>query len=37
VPALCGNASAACAQLGWEPKVSFKQLVELMVSADLRD
>lgn len=32
---LCGNAAKAKRVLGWEPKVKFKQLVELMVDADL--
>jgi len=30
-----GDASKAKRVLGWEPKVSFPQLVELMVLADL--
>jgi GDPmannose 4,6-dehydratase len=33
---LCGDASLAREELGWEPKVKFHQLVELMVTADLR-
>jgi GDPmannose 4,6-dehydratase len=32
---LVGDASKAREQLGWEPKVSFRQLVERMVDADL--
>jgi GDPmannose 4,6-dehydratase len=32
---LVGDASKAREQLGWEPKVSFGQLVERMVDADL--
>lgn len=36
VPVLLGNASAACEQLGWRPRVNFKQLVELMVENDLK-
>jgi GDPmannose 4,6-dehydratase len=32
---LVGDASKAREQLGWEPKVSFRQLVEMMVDADL--
>jgi GDPmannose 4,6-dehydratase len=32
---LIGDASRARAELGWEPQVSFEQLVEVMVVADL--
>ena len=32
---LCGDASKARNELGWEPKVSFEQLVKMMVDADL--
>jgi GDPmannose 4,6-dehydratase len=32
---LIGDASKAGRVLGWEPSVTFKQLVELMVDADL--
>ena len=32
---LCGDASKAKKVLGWTPKVNFKQLVEMMVDADL--
>jgi GDPmannose 4,6-dehydratase len=32
---LLGDASKAKSQLGWSPSVSFKQLVEMMVDADL--
>ncbi len=32
---LTGDYSAAKKDLGWEPKTSFKQLIELMVDADL--
>ena len=32
---LLGDASKARAQLGWEPRVDFKQLVEMMVDADI--
>jgi GDPmannose 4,6-dehydratase len=35
VDMLLGNAAKARTQLGWEPQVSFEQLVELMVRADL--
>jgi len=33
---LVGDASKAHAQLGWEPRVSFRELAELMVDADLQ-
>jgi GDPmannose 4,6-dehydratase len=33
---LLGNASKANRQLGWAPKVSFKELIEMMVDADLQ-
>jgi len=32
---LCGDASKAKAKLGWTPKVSFEELVTMMVDADL--
>ncbi len=32
---LIGNPAKAKKVLGWEPKVHFKQLVEMMVDADL--
>ncbi len=32
---LCGDASKAARVLGWRPKTSFEELVELMVRADL--
>jgi GDPmannose 4,6-dehydratase len=32
---LVGDASKARASLGWEPRVSFRELVELMVDADV--
>ena len=32
---LVGDASKARRELGWEPKVSFQQLVEMMVDADI--
>jgi GDPmannose 4,6-dehydratase len=32
---LVGDASKAREQLGWEPRVSFRELVEMMVDADL--
>ncbi len=33
---LIGDASKAGASLGWTPKVSFEQLIEMMVDADLK-
>src|SRR5437867_1060278 len=33
---LLGDASRARAELGWAPKVDFKQLIEMMVDADLQ-
>ncbi len=35
VPHLLGDASKAKEKLGWEPKTTFKQLVQIMVVADL--
>jgi len=35
VDLLVGDASKAKAALGWQPKVSFRELVEMMVDADL--
>ena len=35
VELLIGNPAKAKAKLGWEPKVRFKELVEIMVDADL--
>jgi GDPmannose 4,6-dehydratase len=32
---LVGDSSKARAQLGWSPKTSFRELVELMIDADL--
>jgi GDPmannose 4,6-dehydratase len=37
VDLLIGDASKARRRLGWEPKVTFKQLVRMMVDADLAD
>jgi GDPmannose 4,6-dehydratase len=34
VDALCGDASKAREKLGWEPTVTFKELVRIMVDAD---
>lgn len=36
VEMLIGDASKAKEKLGWEPKVKFKELVKLMVEADLK-
>ena len=36
VELLIGDASKAKQKLGWEPKVRFKELIEMMVDADLR-
>ncbi|WP_419572336.1 GDP-mannose 4,6-dehydratase [Rheinheimera sp.] len=36
VDLLIGNPEKARAQLGWSPSVSFRQLVEMMVDADLQ-
>jgi GDPmannose 4,6-dehydratase len=35
VDVLLGDASKAKEKLGWEPKVGFRELVELMVDADI--
>jgi len=35
VDLLIADASKAREKLGWEPKVSFRQLIEMMVDADL--
>jgi len=35
VDLLLGDASKAKKLLGWEPKVSFKQLVHMMVDTDM--
>ena len=36
VDALCGDASKAREKLGWEPTVTFKELVRLMVDDDVK-
>jgi len=33
---LCGDSSKAQRVLGWKPEVSFKQLMEMMVEAELK-
>jgi GDPmannose 4,6-dehydratase len=35
VNTLCGDASKARAKLGWQPEVSFEELVHVMVDADM--
>jgi GDPmannose 4,6-dehydratase len=35
VDELVGDASRARAELGWEPRISFRELVEMMVDSDL--
>ena len=35
VTSLCGDASRAREELGWQPKVSFEELVAIMVDADI--
>tara|TARA_Y100000592_G_scaffold99477_2_gene175674 strand:- start:2598 stop:3587 length:990 start_codon:yes stop_codon:yes gene_type:complete len=37
VPLLLGDASKAKQNLGWEPKVKFKELAQMMYDADLRE
>jgi len=37
VDLLVGDASKARRKLGWEPKITFKELVRAMVDADLAD
>jgi GDPmannose 4,6-dehydratase len=37
VDLLIGDASKARRQLGWEPKITFKELARMMVDADLAD
>ena len=36
VDLLVGDASKAHAKLGWEPSVSFEQLIQMMVENDLQ-
>jgi GDPmannose 4,6-dehydratase len=35
VDLLCGDATKAREKLGWEPEVSFQELVKMMVEVDL--
>lgn len=37
VPYLCGDSSKARQKLGWKPKVGFKELVKMMVEADISE
>lgn len=37
VDELCGDASKARLQLGWEPRVHFEELVKIMLESDLRE
>ena len=37
MPALLGDASKAKRLLGWSPKIKFKELVQTMVEADLKE
>lgn len=37
VPALLGDSSKAKRVLGWEPKVKFRELIAMMVSADIKN
>lgn len=34
---LCGDSSKAAKVMGWKPEVSFRQMIEMMVDADLTD
>jgi GDPmannose 4,6-dehydratase len=36
VDVLCGDATKALEKLGWEPQVSFEELIKMMVEADLK-
>jgi GDPmannose 4,6-dehydratase len=36
VDRLCANPAKASSELGWEPKISFEELVTMMVEADLK-
>jgi GDPmannose 4,6-dehydratase len=33
---LCGDATKARERLGWQPRVSFEELIKMMVEADLQ-
>jgi GDPmannose 4,6-dehydratase len=35
VDTLIGDASKARARLGWKPRLGFRELIEMMVDADL--
>jgi GDPmannose 4,6-dehydratase len=36
VDLLIGDPAKAKAKLGWQPKVSFEQMIQMMVDADLK-
>ncbi len=36
VDLLVGDPSKASKELGWEPQVSFEQLIQMMVESDLK-
>ena len=36
VPALLGDSTKIRTQLGWEPKIKFKELVHMMIDADIK-
>ena len=36
VPALCGNAAKAKAELGWQPTITLEELIAMMIEADLK-
>ncbi len=37
VEGLCGDASKAREKLGWQPKTTFRELVQIMLEHDLRE
>jgi GDPmannose 4,6-dehydratase len=37
VDALCGDNSKARRKLGWAPRVSFRELIQIMLEEDLRE
>jgi GDPmannose 4,6-dehydratase len=37
VNSLCGDASAAAAELGWSPKTTFPELIKEMVNSDMQE
>lgn len=36
VEVLCGDSSKAERKLGWRPKIGYKELVKIMMDADMR-